>query len=895
MAAYRQSLLVLFALLLSGSSLFASEQRDFAAAYAAFQVGMWGRAETEFAGFVQNYPKSKRLPEAILMEAQASYHQGKLDQAIELLQSGEPSAGSFADQYAYWIGYSQFTGSNYEDAAQTFAGLAATYTNSSWQLDAVVNEAAARANLGQWLEVESLLQQSPVFQDAANTNATDERVLNGRLLLAKAFLAQNRPDSAVAVLRSSSAFEPNVELDWRRLYLLCQAQLAGGHAGEALALTTNLVKAANRANNSALRAQSVSFQAGILETNGLLPDAVSVYEENLTNSAPEDWQRQAVLKIAELSARQNNFSNAITSLENFQSRFTNSAAMDSVVLALGELHLKNYAKLRSAASDDLSRAQSYFNEFIGAFTNSPLLGRAYLDRGWCFWIQSNWPDSASDFQAATEKLPQSVDLAVAQFKLGDAKFRQTNLPVAYSNYQSVVDNFPGYPIVQQALVPQALYQILRISVQEHDLPGATNAVAKILKIYPMSTVAESSLLIEGEALSDWNDPLAARSLFQQFEQDFPESEQLPDVELAIARTYELQTNWPVAISIYDSWIERFKGQARLMPAVKYARAWANFKGGREATAFLLFTNFLAEYPSNADLTPVAQWWLGDYYSGQGVWMNAEANYEMVFQNWPNSTLAYPAMLMAGRAAMGRQGYDDAKDYFTRIIEITNCPPLYASDPQDWYTLNAQAWFAYGDVQMQQPSSDTNNPYANYNQAITIFQEGVCQLYPGTEQAALAWGEIGNCYMQLAAQSPNYYTNAADAYSQVTNSPAAIVAERSQAQVGIGLVFEKRAALDPANQTAFLQSALNNYLDVFFGKNLRDGENADPFWVKQAGLQALPLIGSLGAGDASKFIDQMEAALPQLKDYLEKKRLELSRVKSSENGYLYLPNPADNSH
>jgi TolA-binding protein len=890
----RQSLLVLFALILSGVPLLASEQRDFDAATAAFNVGMWSRAETEFADFAKNHPKSKRLPEAILMEAEASYQQGKLDQAVQLLQSGEPSAGSFADQYAYWVGQSQFAGSNYDDAAQTFAGLAATFTNSPWQLDAVVNEAAARANLGQWPQVEDLLEQSPIFQDAATTNATDERVLNGRLLLAKAFLAQNRPNSAVAVLQSSSAFESNAGLDWRRLYLLCQAQLQDGHASEALALTTNLVKAANRANSSVLRAQSVAFQAGILETNGALSDAVSVYEENLTNNAPEDWQRQAVLKIAELSARQNNFSNAITSLENFQSHFTNSPAMDSVVLALGELHLKNYVKLPSTTNDDLLRAQSYFSEFIGTFTNSPLLGRAYLDRGWCFWIQSNWLDSATDFRAATEKLPQSVDVAVARFKLGDAQFRQTNLVVAYKNYQAVVDDFAGYPVVQQTLVPQALYQMLRISIQEQDRSGATNAVAKILKIYPVSPVAESSLLIEGEALSGWNDPLAARSLFQQFEQDFPNSDLLPDVELEIAQTYERQNDWPAAISIYDSWIERFKENVKL-PAVKYARAWANFKGGREATAFLMFTNFLAEYPSNADLTPVAQWWLGDYYSGQGDWANAEENYEMVFQYWPGSTLAYPAMLMAGRAAMGRQGYDDAKDYFTKIIEVTNCPPLYATDPEDWYTLNAQAWFAYGDVQMQQPSSDTNNPFANYKQAITIFQEGVCQLYPGSVQAALAWGEICDCYLQLATQSPNYYTNAADAYTQVVSSPVASIAERSQAQVGIGLVFEKRAALDPANQTTLLQSALNNYLDVFFGKNLRDGESADPFWVKQAGLQAVPLIQQLGAGDANKFIDQMETVSPQLKDYLEKKRLELSHVKSSENGYLHLPDSAEGVH
>jgi TolA-binding protein len=874
----RQLLLILFALVLGAGPLHASEQRDFAAAAAAFQDGMWNRAETGFAEFIKDHPTSARLPQATLMEAQADFKQGKFREAIALLQAGQPSAGSLADQYAYWIGNAQLLNGENEAAAETFARLSGTFAGSPWRLDGVVNEAAARAKLGQWYQVNQLLQNSEIFQNAARTNATDARVLNGRLLMAQTFLALNHPDSAIAILQSPG-FQANPALDWQRLYLLCQAQLADGHTDEALALTTNLMDAASRANDHNLTAQSIAQQAGILETNGRLAEAIAVYRQNLTNNVPEDWQRQAIMKIAGLSAELKNFSDAENSLQKFQSRFTNSPAMDSVTLALGELHLKSYVTLHPITDNDLMQAQSSFNQFIDAFTNSPLLGRAYLDRGWCFWLEKNWSDASVDFQVATEKLPPSVDLAVAYFKLADAEFRELDLTNAYEHYRIVADDFTNFPAVNDTLGPEALYQMLRVSVQLRDLSAADSAVARILKIYPRSNAAETGILIDGVARSEFGQPEQARAQFQQFEQTFTNSEELPKVELEIARTYELEGDWPAAISIYDSWVGRFKDQSNLLPAVQYARALANFKGGRETNAFSSFTNFLAEYPSNVDLTPAAQWWLGDYYSGRGDWANAEENYELVFQNWPNSTLAYPAILMAGRAAVGRQGYENAKDYFTMIIGITNCPPLYANDPQDWYSLNAQAWFAYGDVLMQEPSTDTNNPLANYSKAITIFQEGVCQLYAGSQQAALAWGEIGDCYLQLASQDPQNYLNATNAYVQVMAAPAAEIAERSQAEVGIGLVLEKLAALTngPA-QTALLQSALNDYLDVFFGTNVREGEKPDPRWVKESGLQALRLMETLGVGDPNKFINQMEAQLPQLKDYLEKKRLELSRPK-----------------
>jgi hypothetical protein len=135
-------------------------------------------------------------------------------------------------------------------------------------------------------------------------------------------------------------------------------------------------------------------------------------------------------------------------------------------------------------------------------------------------------------------------------------------------------------------------------------------------------------------------------------------------------------------------------------------------------------------------------------------------------------------------------------------------------------------------------------------------------------------------LQLAIQSPQYYSDATNAYEQVMASPSAGVAARSQAQLGVGIVYEKLAALtNGVSQTALLKTALDNYLDVFFGNNLHDGETADPRWVEQAGVNALPLVETLGTGDPNKFIDQMEALLPEQKDFLEKKRLEIARPKS----------------
>jgi tetratricopeptide (TPR) repeat protein len=296
--------------------------------------------------------------------------------------------------------------------------------------------------------------------------------------------------------------------------------------------------------------------------------------------------------------------------------------------------------------------------------------------------------------------------------------------------------------------------------------------------------------------------------------------------------------------------------------VEYARAWANFQAGRETNAFRLFTNFIARFPQNG-LAPVAQWWVGDHFYNAGDFVNAEKNYQLLFQDWPASSLAYPARMSAGRAAMGRLGYSDAIQYFISLTSDTNCPP----------DLDAQALFAYGGALMQKDSDDTNNPLANFEQASRVFK-AIGQTYPQSEQAALAWGEIGDCDLQLAGQplGAHFYDDATNAYAQVINSPLANAAARSQAQIGIGLVFEKRALqATGSDRTLLFTGALRNYLDVLYKKNLRGGEIPDPFWTKKAGLQAAVVLETLGQWpQAVRVYQRLEEQFPPLKDLLEGK-------------------------
>src|SRR5258706_14203870 len=153
MAFCRRWLLILFVLVLGGGPLLAAgskkEDRAYAAAVGAFQDGLWSRAETELAQFVEKYPASTHVPEAVLLRAQAEFKQGKLAEAIARLKAGQATAGAQADEYAYWLGAAQLQGGDFATAAQTFISLTQVVLKSRVRLRAVVEAAACLAELCQ--------------------------------------------------------------------------------------------------------------------------------------------------------------------------------------------------------------------------------------------------------------------------------------------------------------------------------------------------------------------------------------------------------------------------------------------------------------------------------------------------------------------------------------------------------------------------------------------------------------------------------------------------------------------------------------------------------------------------------------------------------------------------
>jgi TolA-binding protein len=854
-----------------------AESRLFEAAVRGFQTGAYSWAEAEFGRFVEQYPASPLLAEALLYQARAALEQQKSQVAIQLLSTNLARAGALADAYRYWLGKAYLDSANYPAAAAAFNQLIREQPQSPRLLEASYGEAVARFKLRDWPQVIALLQPpDSVFQTAARARPNDEVVVRGQLLLAEALLEAQQFDAANQALQPLANRDLLPEYKWRLAYLQCRLRAAADRPEAALQLTSNLVALAAATGQPSFLAESYALQGDIQHRLGLLEAARASYTNNLAPSIPAERRREALLKIIGLALAQDKLTEAVQGLATFLAQFPQDAGSDLALLTLGEVHLKYYLSQMQpgapaaptnellATTNALETALGHFDKLLATFTNSPLQGKAHLNRGWCLWLQGRIADSAAAFQAAAQTLPLSEDQAVARFKLADAQTLQKDYTNALANYRKLISEHGALPRVRSELVELALYQTLRVSLELGDLKAATEALEQLLRDYPAGPLTDRGVLWVSQRRTQAGQAAEARALLNRFLQLAPQSPLRAEVELALARTHAAERDWAGAIASYQQWLGRHTTNAH-RPEVLFSLAWAHYQAGQTSNAFNLFTNFLAQFPTHR-LAPQAQYWLGDFYYGQKDFVNAQKNYQRVFENtnWVPGALAYQARLMAGRAAFARQVWKDAGDHFWAIVSAndTNCPP----------DLVAEAYFALGDTRLQEDPNPAQ-PVNRFEQARLAF-ERIPQLFPTSRLVPLAWGRIGDCYLQqAAAQDTKYYDNALDAYRKVLQPELkADLSTRCQAEMGLGLVLERQAALKkPPERLTLLRTALDHYLNIVFGRNLAPGEQLDPVWFKEASLAAARLAEELQQWDlAAKLYDNLAAALPALRRSLDKK-------------------------
>lgn len=850
------------------------EINEFKSAVALFNDGFWDAANKALNEFILKHPNSVYVPEAAFIQAQAQMKIRDYNSAIEILKTYLPKAGARADDYIYLIGESYYYMGNYSAASEFFTKLATEFPKSKRLLDAIYRQALCAFQTNNYNAVIQILgsTNSP-FQKTPVDKSNLEKIAQGKLLLAEAQIRIGELTNAENVLRSINWEQMNPELQWQWHFLLCKIYSDSKRYTDAISISTNLLVLAQKTEKNVMISQSVKLIAEVHENIGNIQTTINLLDKYMQFFDPET-RRLALLKIASLSANTGNLTEAAGRLENYISIYTNEPSIDIILLTAGELRLKEYwlsvQKWRTndtlistpAESNLLRQAQMHFNKILSDFPKSSVLPKANLQRGWCAWLSGNIPESRQFFQFAADNLPPSIDQALARFKLGDVDLYTGNYSNAIYNYNILITNYFTNQTIRESLIVQALYQKLRASVSLNDMQSAEQAISMILRYFPETEFTQKSILLMGQAYNRVDSPSKAREILELFVKKFPNSPLIPEVELAIAKSYIKEGNFQSAAQQYDLWYNKYATNL-IKPQAEFDRGFAHYQAGNDTNALTIFQQFIQKYSTN-QLAAIARYWIGNYYYRLQDYTNAETQFQLIFQdtNFINTPISFQARMMAGRSAFARQGFKDAADYFRSVINNEKCPAEIA----------AEAWFALGDTLIEQGSADPTKKTDQFNEAIVVFNR-ITQIYPTNKLAILALGRLGDCYLHLASENPENYLKSIEYYQKVIASNADI-STRSQAETSLAIVYEKLSQLKlPNEKTQFLKQALEHYLNVIYGRNIKPEQNEQPdlFWIKKAGLNAISLLETTQQWEQLiNLCNRLKPLMPSMADFFSKK-------------------------
>ena len=871
-----------------------TEENLFKAAMKALEDGgaLLEYAERDFAAFVAQFPKSPRLPQAVLGQAQTQFKRGKHKEARELLGKRFAAAGKLTDEYLYWIAECELQLQKYKEAEQGFAQLVKDYPGTARSLQASYGQGEALLKQKNYPAVIKLLNDPKgVFRTQAALRPKDEIGVLGLLTLGEALLAGGQLE-AYEPLRSElnhridSVDSLSIELHWRWKHLEYRNSMAGKQVEKALGYANSLITMAAEIVDKEWLAESIECKAEALIDLGRADDAVATYQEALDAKMPPHRRREALDRIVVLRIGQKKNAESIDYLGTILTNFPTAPDLDLVHLTIGEMSLDEFVAGRSdpapVSPEVLDNTTNYlglahlrFQQVITNFPDSARLDLAFLHRGECYEFAGEDAKALNDFTSAAARAKATTNRVLqarAIFKMGDAHFKLTNYLAATTNYLRMLDQFGGLAEIKNSFGDRAIYQIATAAVRLNDLHLAQTALGRMRTDFPVSELHERAALLVGQALNNAGENDRALtvvlSCIEDFEKNGAKLALRPQLILASSAAYSSMGEFAKGIAVVSDWLKSVeKTKHPLIPRAEFEQGRLNARAGQLTNTVAIYTRFVDAHKTN-QLAGYARQWLADYYFNK-IGENeknapiAEKHYQLVFQstNWPASELTYRARFMAGSCALTRQGWSEARDYFSQL----------AGDKEASDEWRARAYFAIGELTINEPQGDR---VGRWSKAINVFNE-IDNNYTNTTFHPLALGRLGHCNFQKGGllKEEQHYDDAISFYQRVLDHPAANVVSRSEARYAMGFALKAKAGMKNPPDPKLLVAARDEWRKLYHYEK-ENQERPDPYWMERATRAfAQSLIDDGDEQTAVSVYRRLQMDLPHLHDSLE------ARIKS----------------
>ena len=822
------------------------DERTYLAAARSFQGGHWATAVRWFGELIERFPDSPRRSQAVALMAQAHYQMGAFREGYGALSNNRLAAGYLADEYLYWMAECRVGQGNLEAADQIYAELVREHPESARALEASIGMGFVSAQNEDWARIISLLLPAEsIFQKAVGEGLETAELQEGGLLLAEALLQQSDAEAAMVwVKRLPRAMEAG--RNWRRQLLQARIEMESDQSTAAFA-TLNALKreVSERDASPQFRAQVDGVHASFLESGGQLEQAAKIYREMMADKQRAPAMRaQSALNAVRLYQHADKLEMGDEVLREVES--------DS---DLKELHATSYClrgELELASSGNTAAAQEYFIKAIGASNSDALSARALFGVGRCLM-------AAGNAQGAHEAFFKVLEFGGTSNWVARVRYSDALSLLAYGKQDQARQALAQIGIgATPELRDAASFLQLKSSTAQKDVPRTRVLLEQARSVN--SGLLDYSLLTAAQMQSALGDGNEAGQLLIEFRQQNPSTQLLAAAELENIRLMAAQGRWTEAVALYNKWIEDHP-RNELALAVRLDLAWALAQSGQILNARAAYRELANGKSASRESFAARMWEADQAFHSKTNRLKAEKGYlEIAGATNSPPELRQRALFMAGRSAMGRQGFEDARKIFQDLL----------NDEGLTMPGRVEATFALGDLTLTELGGGGDETLGKLTQATNAFHE-IIQESPTNAVAARAWGRIGDGCLLISREQPGYLAHAEEAYRKsLTLATVAPAEVRSQSHLGLAYALERSAA--GLDAKARLNSAADHAMAVFYGRHLEAGEKVGAYWQTQSGFVAIRILERLKRyREAIGLCDELARQFPGLKNGLAIRR------------------------
>ena len=450
------------------------------------------------------------------------------------------------------------------------------------------------------------------------------------------------------------------------------------------------------------------------------------------------------------------------------------------------------------------RALESFAALRKSHSQNAALAPAFIEFAQLQLEERRFDEALAILDEARGLRPEPVVLDRLSLLGAEIKYRARRFDAATADFEQIASS-------ESQLAPVAMFNVALSALQKGDQAGF---IAKVDEFGKKTSDEKSRADLQLEAgLTEAakGDPRAADAL-NKFLRDFPNSERASEGWVALAELAFHAT--PPRIDEARKNLAR-AAEAKMTPIAQergdYLAIWLeDITPGGGVKAVQLAKRFIQQHEGSA-LVPSVRMKLGEIYFRQEDFANAETQFELLTEQDPKGPLTERALFFAGEAAMATmaaQSLDRALVLFDRVVQLNG--------EFKWAARNEQAVI---ERKLGKPQD-----------ALVLYDEVLNGAGRPAEKREAICGK-GDIFFELAANDPQNYQRAIEAYDRLAADREAPPHWRNQALFKKGLCLEKKA--DRGGALASFYAILE--------EATRADRPREFFWFYKAGFNAGQLL------------------------------------------------------